>query len=116
MLSSRYSYYLQHMTDAHIICPQYMKSGEMCRLISCRVGSSHTSVGVIERLRHEGTSYKTRVSSYGDAHGCLEGTRVKILADLEAWAMDDDGCKVYWLVGMAGTGKSTISHTKCSIT
>jgi hypothetical protein len=40
---------------------------------------------------------------------------VKILADLEAWALDSNGCKVYWLVGMAGTGKSTISHTLCEI-
>jgi hypothetical protein len=68
----------------------------------------------MERLRHEGTSYKTRISSYGDAHGCLEGTRVKILADLEEWALSGDG-KVYWLVGMAGTGKSTISHTFCEM-
>ena len=40
---------------------------------------------------------------------------MKILADLEAWSLDGDGCKVYWLVGMAGTGKSTISHTFCEI-
>jgi hypothetical protein len=40
---------------------------------------------------------------------------VKILEDLETWALDDNGCKVYWLVGMAGTGKSTISHTLCEI-
>jgi hypothetical protein len=40
---------------------------------------------------------------------------VKILANLQAWAMDGDGCKVYWLVGMAGTGKSTISHTLCEM-
>jgi hypothetical protein len=40
---------------------------------------------------------------------------VNILADIEAWALDDNGCNVYWLVGMAGTGKSTISHTFCEI-
>jgi hypothetical protein len=45
----------------------------------------------------------------------MAGTRVKILEDLETWALDSDGCKVYWLVGMAGTGKSTISHTLCEI-
>ena len=45
----------------------------------------------------------------------MAGTRVKILADLEAWASDDLGSKVYWLVGMAGTGKSTILHTLCEI-
>ena len=61
------------------------------------------------------TSYKTRNSSYGNPTGCMAGTRVKILADLEAWALDDLSSKVYWLVGMAGTGKSTIMHTLCEI-
>ena len=61
------------------------------------------------------TSYKTRHSSYGNPTGCMAGTRVKILADLEAWASDDLSSKVYWLVGMAGTGKSTILHTLCEI-
>ena len=45
----------------------------------------------------------------------MPGTRVKILTDLEAWASDDLSTKVYWLVGMAGTGKSTILHTLCEI-
>ena len=61
------------------------------------------------------TSYKTRHSSYGNPTGCMAGTRVKILADLEAWASDDLSSKVYWLVGMAGTGKSTILHSLCEI-
>ncbi|KAJ6543485.1 hypothetical protein B0H10DRAFT_2244444 [Mycena sp. CBHHK59/15] len=71
--------------------------------------------GAIDRLRHEMTSYKTRHSSYGDTVGCMPGTRVKILADLEAWASNDGDSKVYWLVGMAGTGKSTISQSFCEI-
>ncbi|KAJ7824855.1 hypothetical protein B0H13DRAFT_1736937 [Mycena leptocephala] len=60
-------------------------------------------------------SYKTRQSSYGEARGCMAGTREKILAGLEAWAFDESSSRVYWLVGMAGTGKSTISHTFCEI-
>lgn len=42
-------------------------------------------------------------------------TRVSVLEALEAWALDEDSPKVYWLVGMAGTGKSTISHSLCEI-
>ena len=38
---------------------------------------------------------------------------MKILADVEVWAMDDTSNLVFWLVGMAGTGKSTISQTVC---
>ena len=72
-------------------------------------------IGSIDKLNHEMTSYKTRHSSYGNPTGCMPGTRVKILADLEAWASDGLSTKVYWLVGMAGTGKSTILHTLCEI-
>ena len=72
-------------------------------------------IGSIDKLNHEMTSYKTRHSSYGNPTGCMPGTRVKILADLEAWALDDLSSKVYWLVGMAGTGKSTIFRTLCEI-
>jgi hypothetical protein len=45
----------------------------------------------------------------------MAGTRVKILTDLEDWASDDLRHKVYWLVGMAGTGKSSISQSFCEI-
>lgn len=45
----------------------------------------------------------------------MEGTRVKVLKDLDAWASDANDCKVYWMVGMAGIGKSTIAHTFCQI-
>ena len=72
-------------------------------------------IGSIDKLKHAMTSYKTRHSSYGDPTGCMEGTRVKILADLETWALDDLDTKVYWIVGMAGNGKSTILHSLCEI-
>ena len=45
----------------------------------------------------------------------MPGTRVKILADLDAWASDDQSRQVYWMAGMAGTGKSSILHTLCEI-
>ena len=37
--------------------------------------------------------------------------RVKIIADLEAWAQDEMAPKVYWLNGHLGTGKTSIAHT-----
>lgn len=66
----------------------------------------------INSLYHKNTSYKTRHSSYGEPTSCMEGTRVKILADLEAWAMDDTSSKVLWLVGMAGTASSALVHPR----
>ncbi|KAJ6580588.1 mycorrhiza-induced WD40-repeat domain protein [Mycena sp. CBHHK59/15] len=103
------------MTEANINHPQRLKSGEIRCPISVRLRGAHVAAGAIDRLRHEMTSYKTRHSSYGDTVGCMPGTRVKILADLEAWASNDGDSKVYWLVGMAGTGKSTISQSFCEI-
>jgi len=45
----------------------------------------------------------------------MTGTRANILADMDMWASDDNGRNVYWMVGMAGTGKSSILHTLCEM-
>ncbi|KAI1827705.1 hypothetical protein F4861DRAFT_330954 [Xylaria intraflava] len=42
---------------------------------------------------------------------CLENTRRNILHQIEKWADGDGEKRIYWLKGMAGTGKSTISLT-----
>jgi hypothetical protein len=44
---------------------------------------------------------------------CLEGTRVDLLAELDAWALSPDGAPLFWLNGLAGTGKSTVARTFC---
>ena len=46
---------------------------------------------------------------HGERKGCLKGTRGAVLSAIELWAKDFDGCSVYWLNGLAGTGKSTIA-------
>ncbi|ORY60787.1 uncharacterized protein BCR38DRAFT_476669 [Pseudomassariella vexata] len=45
---------------------------------------------------------------------CLENTRCNILDQIEKWANGDDEKRIYWLKGMAGTGKSTIAMTVAS--
>ena len=45
---------------------------------------------------------------------CLENTRVDVLNELMQWAKNPDSKSVYWLCGMAGTGKSTISRSLAS--
>ncbi|RYP20635.1 hypothetical protein DL765_002706 [Monosporascus sp. GIB2] len=42
---------------------------------------------------------------------CHPDTRVSVLADVFKWAEDPCGKSIFWLCGMAGTGKSTISRT-----
>jgi hypothetical protein len=42
---------------------------------------------------------------------CFPGTRVELLRDIDNWSKTSDGKCIYWLNGMAGTGKPTISQT-----
>ncbi|KIW30459.1 uncharacterized protein PV07_06201 [Cladophialophora immunda] len=47
---------------------------------------------------------------------CNPKTRVDILRDITSWAKDQkaDTPSIFWLCGLAGTGKSTISRSVCS--
>ncbi|KAJ2911890.1 hypothetical protein MD484_g8525, partial [Candolleomyces efflorescens] len=46
--------------------------------------------------------------------GCVPGSRVSLLATLLAWAMEMDSTHLFWLSGLAGTGKTAVSKTFCS--
>ncbi|KAG8700744.1 hypothetical protein FRC08_004471 [Ceratobasidium sp. 394] len=45
--------------------------------------------------------------------GCTPNTRVDVLEQLQTWAADPTSEKVYWLNGMAGTGKTTVAYSLC---
>jgi len=47
----------------------------------------------------------------GDRQGCLRGTRKDVLWEIEHWSTAEQGQRVFWLNGLAGTGKSTIAQT-----
>jgi hypothetical protein len=50
--------------------------------------------------------------SYDNQHTeCLPGTQVELLRGIEQWTKSPHGKCIFWLNGMAGTGKSTISRT-----
>ncbi|KZO89583.1 hypothetical protein CALVIDRAFT_599429 [Calocera viscosa TUFC12733] len=45
---------------------------------------------------------------------CLPGTRVELLDEIWDWInapLDGHGAKVFWLVDVAGSGKTTVAHT-----
>ncbi|KAF7514051.1 hypothetical protein GJ744_004376 [Endocarpon pusillum] len=44
---------------------------------------------------------------------CHPDTRQDVLSEIRAWTQDPDGKRIFWLAGMAGTGKSTISVSVC---
>jgi len=44
--------------------------------------------------------------------GCLPGTRTRVLGKFMKWAKDDP-MRLFWLAGLAGTGKTSIAVTLC---
>ena len=52
----------------------------------------------------------------GNRQGCLRGTRADVLLQLEHWLKNEQDHRVFWLNGLAGTGKSTIAQTFAEIT
>ncbi|KAF7979798.1 hypothetical protein HWV62_40850 [Athelia sp. TMB] len=53
--------------------------------------------------------------SWNAAMTCLPGTRVPMLSEIEVWAYAVDSQNVLWLKGVAGSGKSAISHSIAQI-
>ena len=48
---------------------------------------------------------------HGNRNGCLKGTREGMLDEIESWTQDPKKSPVFWLNGLAGTGKTTIAQT-----
>jgi hypothetical protein len=62
--------------------------------------------------------YHTPDAGYrcGNRRGCLRGTRKDVLWEIERWLVAEQEQRVFWLNGLAGTGKSTIAQTVAEIT
>jgi hypothetical protein len=52
-------------------------------------------------------------SGYKTEKECLPGTRLTIIEEIHAWIHNISNltCQLFWLRGLAGTGKSSIAHT-----
>ncbi|KAL6406257.1 hypothetical protein AUP68_10427 [Ilyonectria robusta] len=57
----------------------------------------------------EGASFDSSAEEHSPT--CLRDTRVDLLRHIHEWALDPNAKPIFWLNGMAGTGKSTISRT-----
>ncbi|KAH9023418.1 hypothetical protein EDB84DRAFT_1508818 [Lactarius hengduanensis] len=42
---------------------------------------------------------------------CLEGTRTVVLGEIFAWLKDTSGARLFWLNGIAGSGKSAVARS-----
>jgi len=43
----------------------------------------------------------------------MDGTRVQVLRDIESWIMNPLAPAIFWIAGLAGTGKSSVAWTVC---
>ncbi|KAL5357236.1 hypothetical protein BJX96DRAFT_181550 [Aspergillus floccosus] len=67
----------------------------------------HVDLGKLEGAINAGfESFSDR-----DEVECLPGTRAGLLREITEWAFSQSSRSIFWLQGMAGTGKSTISRT-----
>ncbi|KAL6690378.1 putative wd40 protein [Trichoderma pleuroticola] len=59
------------------------------------------------------TAHGAEFDSFASQHDdeCLPGTRAEILHSIRKWAISPHGKCIFWLNGMAGTGKSTICRS-----
>ena len=66
-----------------------------------------------EALNTLPTASDARFNAYQRQHdpGCLPDTRVDLLQKIYDWADGRDERSIFWLNGLAGTGKSTIART-----
>ncbi|KIJ31651.1 hypothetical protein M422DRAFT_185684 [Sphaerobolus stellatus SS14] len=51
--------------------------------------------------------------NHEDRQGCMQGTRVLLLAELWKWGINLSAPHIFWLSGIAGTGKTTVLETFC---
>ncbi|EXK24214.1 hypothetical protein FOMG_19048 [Fusarium oxysporum f. sp. melonis 26406] len=82
--------------------------GKMCNLVT-----SLDKIGHHINLNHlpnaEGASFDSHTEEHNPT--CLANTRVELLRDIDHWIDDTSSKTIFWLNGMAGTGKSTIART-----
>ncbi|KAB5593573.1 hypothetical protein CTheo_2962 [Ceratobasidium theobromae] len=54
-------------------------------------------------------TYDSILSTEINRRTCTEGTRTAVLSTIDEWSHDHNAPDLYWMDGMAGTGKSTIA-------
>ena len=57
----------------------------------------------------KGASFDSHIEEHNSK--CLANTRVELQRQIKEWAKDMNGKPIFWLNGMAGTGKSTVART-----
>ncbi|KAG8531271.1 uncharacterized protein KY384_004629 [Bacidia gigantensis] len=70
---------------------------------------------ILEKLDFVSDAVFNSYESSGRHRQCLKGTRTQLLNEITNWVESEASKPIFWLKGLAGTGKSTISMTIASI-
>jgi len=73
------------------------------------VQSHHQSTNIAKLPYAKGAAHNDWLRRHEDY--CLQGTRVELRKQIMDWCDDPNSKCIFWLNGMAGTGKSTIART-----
>ncbi|GMG38718.1 unnamed protein product [Aspergillus oryzae] len=99
----------------HIELDEYLRRGEEAENILYKIDEIAESMKLlVERFSlanlrvAEGAFYNSYINQHEDF--CLPDTRTELQQQILKWA-ESDGELIFWLNGMAGTGKSTIART-----
>ena len=96
------SVYLQHKKKADDMLARIDESISL-------IGALHHKMDLHNLQNAEGASFDSYLNQHEDK--CLPGTREELLQSISDWGSAAQGKCIFWLNGMAGTGKSTISQT-----
>ncbi|GAB1519525.1 hypothetical protein RhiTH_002593 [Rhizoctonia solani] len=70
-----------------------------------------------DRIKNLNPSHSAYYNSYEatklERRGCTSGTRATVLSRILGWAYEPSTEPVFWMNGMAGTGKTTIAYSVC---
>ncbi|KAJ2933760.1 hypothetical protein H1R20_g3334, partial [Candolleomyces eurysporus] len=93
---------------------------EQINVIEDHNGTMRTIERTVQSLKRFNTHQKlgtVKGAEYSNAKRgdeCIPGSRVSLLAMLLVWATDPSSPHLFWLSGLAGTGKTTVSKSFCS--
>lgn len=98
--------------DLRIVRSDADRGGYLTWLLKL-ISSQHIIADILQSLNHVSSAlYDSLVSP----SGCLPGTRTAVLEETLTWAgTSSDHCCIYWLTGLAGTGKSSIAKSFCEL-
>ena len=78
-------------------------------LVDKKTSNLHQKIDFAKLPVATGASFDSHIEEHNSK--CLANTRVEMQRRIKDWAKDTNGKHIFWLNGMAGTGKSTIART-----